>query len=930
MEVSEAEVEQKGSRGASLRKRVDVQINEESIFKELADVQMNRILLLKELADQLSLSPEVEKKELSDLLCTHLGEGNTSLVARYLLGFLALQDKENTDRDYFITLLDDFFALSKWPIVDHIADLILSFEDTHRTALRSKIESVGHLKGKKETRPFLEKLAKIDRKNPGVAKQYALSILDEDKEKAMNYLKQAGETYARLKDYKGLESIWMLVVQHGHEDLAFFERIERILVGDRQRVWIASHFSYLVEPFRVAEKWDNVILILKKILHYEQHSSRSRSDLVRAYRAKYEGHSLLGEFLKISGLTNHKRTVEPCIASFERNIVFDVGNYVYHRTRGVGKIIEIDSERTVIDFSNNPGQVMSIQMAIHSLQPLQAGHIWAKHYEDKKEIEDIFKESIPLFLESLLSSFGNSMTMAEIKHELVGRLLKPDEWSKWWTKVRVYVKKEPNLGFNPHKKDELILREVSMNLTEELSLRFQGESDWNKKIEIGLTTLKDTDTEGAALIAIQFYKENEKNKDVLKCLHSYFFLELAKKSLGEEIAKRILTEDAIQKIFFNATPEDIGSWSQNTQASDLKRDIVSVVLRVRKDYAPILKGFLVEVPVRIHRFIIGKLIHLKQEDILKEYLQGVCRKYRENPEIFLWVARSILAKQWNEYEWVNISREDIILLVFRLLKPLAQVEKKGIRLKNAALDAICGTNNITVDSLKKHDVILELVQNSQPELLQRIYALFRDVPYIPTAHKENMFVFLKEFRPELSIVSGEEEEEENIQDSEDNLLPSDNIILTSAPALDKRRAYLDNLIHIEMPANSRDIGEAQERGDLRENAEYSVAMERQSQLQAEITTVSKELQKVRVIRSSDVRVDLVSVGVKVTVSVSDTKKNREYTILGPWDADAEKNIIFYGSPLAKVFLGKKVGQKAVLAENQSYVIREIKSALNVK
>ena len=185
-------------------------------------------------------------------------------------------------------------------------------------------------------------------------------------------MKQAGETCARLKDYSTLEGIWRLIVQHDHKDLAFFERIERIVVGNRERAWISIQYVSLLDPFRSEENWDRVIHILKKVLHYDAQSSRARSDLIRAYRAKYAEHSLLSEFLKMSELTNHKKTVEPCIANFERNIVFDVDNYVHHRTRGVGKIKEIDSEQVIVDFADNPGQRMSIQMAITSLHPVQA------------------------------------------------------------------------------------------------------------------------------------------------------------------------------------------------------------------------------------------------------------------------------------------------------------------------------------------------------------------------------------------------------------------------------------------------------------------------------------------------------------------------------------------------------------------------------
>ena len=927
MEAVETELESKVEQN-SLIGRINTQINEERMFKDLSGVQASRISLLKELAEQFARSEGTEQDKAVELLENNLKENSLSLVSQYVLGFIGLQKKEQSSSVYLIRMLDTFVKLSKWPVVDHLADLILDSHEKHRSALRAKVESVGHIKGKKEARPFLEKLAQIDRKNPDIAKKYALSILEEDRDKALNYLKQAGETYARLKDYKSLEDIWMLIVQHDHHDLTFFERIGRIVVGDRHKVWIASHLSFLVESFRTEESWDNVILLLKRILQYEPHSSRARSNLVRAYRAKYEGHSLLSEFLRISELTNHKRSVEPCIASFERNIVFDMDNYVYHRTRGVGKITQIDSEQVIIDFPNNSGQKMSIQMAIHSLQPLQADHIWARRFENPEEIEELFEKDITLFLEALLSSFDNRMSMPEIKHELVGRILKAEEWARWWTRARNHIKKDPRFGFNPSKKDELILREVPMTLTEELSLRFQGEGDWNKKMEAAFTTLRTAEAEGATLVAVQFYKENEKNKDPFKCLHSYFFLEHAKDIMEEDIPDRKINEEIVEKMIQDRSAAELEQWSRDTQVIELKKDLVSLIAERRPDHSEILKGLLFEVPVRIHRFIMGELISLGKEEVLREFLDELCQKYREHTEVFLWAARSILTGQWDEYKWLTISHEELLLLVARSLKPLVQSEKKGVRLKNAAIETICGTTNITVESLKKYDVLVNIVKSAKPEVLQRIYALFCDVPYIPEAHKENMLVFMKELHPALPIGDSREEEKESAVSEESSLLPSSSVILSSAEGLEKRRKYLDNLIHVEMPANSREIGEAQEKGDLRENAEYKAAMERQTQLQAEILAINKELQKARVIRPADIRLDVVSIGTRVKIKSGKGDKEDVFVILGPWDVDTAKNIISYESPLAQALLGCKLGEKAKLDTDKSYTVCGIESALS--
>ena len=821
--------------------------------------------------------------------------------------------------------------LSKWPVVDFIADVLLKVLKEHRLALRAKVESISSLKGKKEALVYLEKLSRVERKDPEVAKRYGLAILEENKERGLELLKRSGEIYARLRDYKNLEDIWITIIRHDYADMAFFERVERIVVRDRQHIWIAVHYSYLVEPYRLREDWSNVIYILKKIAQYDLRSSRTRSELVRAYRTKYTDHSLLDEFLKISGLTNHQKPIEPCIANFERNIVFDTGNYVYHRSRGVGKIAQIDSEKVIIDFARQPEKTLSIQMAIHSLQPLKSTHIWARHYENPIEIEELFQSDSSLFLELLLSSFDNKMTVTEIKSQIVGRMLGSEAWSKWWSKLRAQVKNDPRFGFSTRRKDLLLLRDVPMSLNEELSLNFQDELDWDKKLDIAFSTLKNIDVEGAALLAVQFYKSNEKNKDLLRALHSYMFLSHASKAFNEEIHGCLLTRADIQAMIQHASVDDLQKWSEQTQVLEFKKELVNLVVEYRpEDYLKVLKSFLFETPIKLHRYIFSELLRLNNVQVISEFFDELFKSYREYPEIFLWAVNLILHKHKEDYmPYITISHEEVFLLTFRLLKPLANVKDKATRLQKSAIEVICGSSNsITVESLHKYDILVDILKTAKPELIQRMLALFFDVSYIPDAHKENLLLFIQELRPDVQLSLLVKEAKAIQGEAIDSLYPSGDIILSSSTALERRRQHMDKLIHVDMPANSKDISEAQEKGDLRENSEYKAAMEKQSQIQAEILRVSQELQKARTIRVADILSDRVSIGACVSLTV-DMGQDIEYSILGPWDADPDKYIISYGSPLARALIGKKLGDKVNFGEEDRhvYTIKAIRSAL---
>lgn len=915
MSDNKAEVKEK----SAVIKKVEAQINEDRVFKDLSALQLSRFQVLDEILKE--LLPSTELEDAVTILNEAIADIASAPGCRYLLGMIDLEKAGEDLKGYLKSLLDDCNRNTRWTVVEHICDKILEKDPENRIALRSKVSSVEQLRGKKETRPFLKKLVAVDHNNPDIQKSYALSILEEETDEAIDLLKKAIESYARAKNYRSVDEIWNILVARDYEDIPFFEKLERIIVGNREKTRMAAYLMGLLDPHRQIENWPVVVSILKKILEYEPASSKARSELVRAYRIMYADHSLLDEFLKLSELTNHKKSPGPCIDQFERNIVFDKDNYVYHRTRGVGKVKLIDNEQMIVDFRENPDQRMSIQMAISSLRPLGPGHIWVKLYESPDDVHELFENEVSLFFELLLTSFGKKMVLSEIKQEIVGTFLELPEWSRWWSRTRAQLKKDPKFGFNPRKKDELILRENPISMSDELSLKFQSMTDWEKKLDVALQALKEQDAHNAIQSCIQFYRENESNKEPIKQLHCYLYLEFAEKIIADEIPDRMLKYELIEEQFKNAETETLINYCKSTSQIEMKKEIVNLIVATRDDYAGILGEIAFEVPIKINKYVISELESKQQTDTLEEFFEAALSKYRDYPDIFLWCAKNVLTDTWQQ-EWIKHSKQDVMLRVFRLLKPLVSIEKKGTKLKNSAIDIIFASNDQTVEGIKTNELLVEIIKNSNLTTLRRMNALFRDVPYVSDAHKENFYTFVQELRSDFSMDSTMGDPDAVAAEAE-ILLPEGNEILITADALKQRTEYYDNLVNVEMPANSKDIGEAQEKGDLRENAEYKAAMEKQNQLRAEITKISKELKHAKAIDLGSVKTDIVRIG--TTVKLDSPDGTITYTILGPWDADTDKSIISYESPLGNALIGTAVNESIKLGNGQVFTVKAISS-----
>ncbi len=133
------------------------------------------------------------------------------------------------------------------------------------------------------------------------------------------------------------------------------------------------------------------------------------------------------------------------------------------------------------------------------------------------------------------------------------------------------------------------------------------------------------------------------------------------------------------------------------------------------------------------------------------------------------------------------------------------------------------------------------------------------------------------------------------------------ITYVTQQGLDKLRAELDHLTNIERPAISKQIGEAIEKGDISENAEYDAAKDAQGMLEAKIAVLRDKIANVRIIDESKIDTETVQILNKVTIKNLKLNKTMVYTIVSEHEANLKEGKISIDTPIAKALVGKKVG-----------------------
>ena len=128
--------------------------------------------------------------------------------------------------------------------------------------------------------------------------------------------------------------------------------------------------------------------------------------------------------------------------------------------------------------------------------------------------------------------------------------------------------------------------------------------------------------------------------------------------------------------------------------------------------------------------------------------------------------------------------------------------------------------------------------------------------------------------------------------------------------LKELRDKLDHLKDIERPRASQAIGEARDKGDLSENAEYDAAKEAQGMLEMKISKLEATLSNARLIDESQLDLSKVLVLSKVTIKNLNNQMQLNYTLVAESEADLKSGKISVSSPIGKGLLGKKVGEIA--------------------
>jgi len=849
---------------------------------------------------------ESEVKQLCD---EHLEHTKNSIIALYIAGVIAL-NRQLVDDSNLLMLIKIFSDNHKVNIVEYLSNRILEFGE-NKYALRVLADCYDTENQQEEKIKIWERLVRVDYEEAEIVRQLA-EIEDErgNKEAAVSLYKKAIHRYINKKLYNNVREMWNKLIDLSSEDLEFFFLVEKKIAKTLNSEKSIDLLEELYPVFTEKEDWDTAIVIIKRILKYDIRNDWARKQIIKCFRNKYDDHSQLEEYIKISNLNDRWRNAAEAIADFEKHISFDAGNFVSHKSWGVGIIKSIEDDTIVIDFVKKRGHSMSLKMAVSSLLSLPKSHIWVlKSVWTKDKLKTRIKKDIPWALKIIIRSFNNSTDMKKIKSEIVPSILTPGEWSTWSTEARKILKTDSAFGNMPDKADQYLVRDKPISFEEKTSNKFKAESDFFDKLQ----TINE------------FLDESEPDSDFYLDMFNYFASFLKAANVNEHVLCSFLFVQKLIKTYpflnpginygFKEVFDDIGEIEEvenvfsKIENAELRRDFL---LQIKKNIENWPDYYVRLFPVSLSRQILVDLDNNGYSQEINKLISEIVNHYREYREAFIWVAKN--AKEDNWFSRLDIRYEKILINMIHLLDiTFRDVSTKKYAAANRKINRSIST------FLFKEKTLEEFILNSTEDSVTRLYSLLQDVKDLDPTIKIDLKQKIVEKFPKIQFYGKQEIESAS---------PVNRGVFCLEESLVAKKKELKRILEVEVPKNSKEIGVAIEMGDLKENAEYKAGKEKQEALNIAVGRLKEEIEKAKIFDFATQDCSKVTFGTKVELKNLKTDQVEVFKILGPWESDPSNNVISYLSPFGNELLGSKSGEELSFIINErdfNYKVTSIES-----
>lgn len=676
--------------------------------------------------------------------------------------------------------------------------------------------------------------------------------------------------YIEGGDFEALEEAWLGRLAEAPTDSDFFVSAARQLKGSGEEGRAASLLELADDELVSQELWEARLELLRGAGELMHDPAPLHDAIVDALEHLHADHSSFGDLAEIVGLHRAPEDIPKTwdkVARVQALLAFDVGAIVLMKGKGAGRIAEVNRELQSfkVDFEKHPGLRVGFKAAPKLLEVLPPGHILHRKLERPQELEDLKADDPSGLLLAVLASHDKPLTAGEIREVLHG-IVKPGEWSSWWTAAR----RSPRVlaeGSGARQKYRAVASEEDADAS---ILEAFRKASPDHRLEL----FRRHASRGGELVErlSDGMRELALDPDLATALLASFALADA----GHPVDHEDERSPAARLVRARNPIEAALALGDRTMRERTYR----LLAEVRTDAADHLAAALERETETRSLDVLEELLEERKPEAVRRFEDAILAQPRKSPAALVWLAERAISEP-------ELRRRGSLRLLQHVLSSLLYDDFKEFRPRMKKL----------ADESELLPGLLDALEPAQAERAEQALTRAHLEDWVRAPLIDRLHLRFSELRSTEQTV-----------------------LYALTESISARREEMRKLKEEEIPANRRAIEEAREMGDLRENFEYKAARQRHEYLSSRLASLDRELAMARPIdldRDDDSEVRIAS-----TVRVAENGEESALTILGPWESDPEGGVISYDSDLGRALLGASPGATVSFGERRLEV-REI-------
>jgi transcription elongation GreA/GreB family factor len=670
-------------------------------------------------------------------------------------------------------------------------------------------------------------------------------------------ISRSTQTLLAKGDFDSIENDWLSKLDKNPTDLDYFVGVARALAGTGEEKRARTLLEMLDEQLRDG-RWKARLDLLRRagpmLLPTDKLHPAIVSTLSKLHgdRSTFKG---LAEAAGLSRATHDLAKTWEKVDRLENLLAFDVGTVVAMDGKGVGRVIEanLGLESFKVDFERHRGLMVGFKAAAKLLRPLAPSHVLRRKLEDPASLKTMTPSAL---LHVTLASFDRPLTAGEVREILAG-IVSEGQWTSWWGAAR----KHPQvLASGSGARQTYTWAESSGDAQDSVWRAFDRATP-RRKLELlrreGARdrALRDRMAEDLSEIA-----EGSVDSDPGLAFEIWVGLERSG-GVPEDLMGLPWSPDAL------IAARDLGRLFEGIEERLLRERAYTMVRERRPDWAALYRDAMAREtdPRALDTLAAGLAAGAPRE--LERFIDMLLAQPHRQPGAFAWLAERAAIDE-------ELRARNPLRLLQQLLGSLNRDEFATYRIRLLALAESGGT----IPRLLTH-----LTEEQAPlaeDAVRRAAAL---EPYQRDQLSAALELRFRSLRRDVEAP-----------------------LYATLPSITAKRAELNQIMGVDIPANRKAIEEARALGDLRENFEYKSARARHEYLNARAAALNGELIRVRPIDTTGTDLSAVRIGTRVDL-VSAGGTRRSITVLGPWESKPEEDVLSYESDFGKLLLDQPVG-----------------------